>query len=157
METQNKAMDRGFYSQFTVYYEDTDSGKIVYYANYLKFAERARTEALRSAGFTQSVIAEKYNGFFVVKKCTVDFLEPAKLDDKLEVKTNFIEILNATVTASHEIRSNGRLLCSMLVRLAFVTHNSTGVSADVAKRNTTLTVLRIPPIIREAMKAGCKI
>ena len=64
-----------------VYYEDTDAGGVVYYANYLKFAERARTEALRSVGLEQTELMEKSGIAFVVRHCEAEFFRPARLDD----------------------------------------------------------------------------
>ncbi len=68
-----------------VYYEDTDAGGIVYYANYLKFFERARTEWLRSAGIGQQSMAEQQHAMFVVKSTSMDYHTPARLDDELEI------------------------------------------------------------------------
>ena len=68
-----------------VYYEDTDTGGVVYYANYLKFFERARSEWLRSAGIAQQVLTEQERVMFVVKNATIDYHLPAKLDDQLEI------------------------------------------------------------------------
>ncbi len=68
-----------------VYYEDTDTGGIVFYANYLKFFERARTEWLRAAGVNQQLLAEQHGVMFVVKNTAVDYHAPAKLDDELNV------------------------------------------------------------------------
>jgi len=72
-----------------VYYEDTDAEGIVYYANYLKFIERARTEALRDIGLIQSEIVDQFKLIFVVRNIFAEFIKPAKLDDLLHVKTNF--------------------------------------------------------------------
>ena len=71
-----------------VYYEDTDAGGIVYYANYFKFIERARTEALRDIGLIQSEIVDQFKLIFVVRNICAEFIRPAKLDDLLEIKTN---------------------------------------------------------------------
>ena len=75
-----------------VYYEDTDAGGIVYYANYLRFAERARTEALRLCGFDQSDLMSDHQMAFVVRRCNVDFLKPAMLDDLLTIETRLTDI-----------------------------------------------------------------
>ena len=66
-----------------IYYEDTDAGGVVYYANYLKFAERARTELLRSYAINQEVLATKHDVLFVVRSAAIELLRPAKLDDLL--------------------------------------------------------------------------
>ena len=70
-----------------VYHEDTDAGGIVYYANYLKFAERARTEMMRGAGISHVTLLGDHDAAFVVRRCTVDYRQPAHLDDEIEVRT----------------------------------------------------------------------
>ena len=74
-----------------VYYEDTDAGGIVYHANYFKYIERARTESLRNLGLFQSKIKDQFKLTFVVKNIFAEFIKPAKLDDFLEIKSNFIK------------------------------------------------------------------
>ena len=76
--------------QFRVYYEDTDAGGVVYYANYLKFIERARTQILLDNGLTNMGIKKKLNIIFVVKSCTINYIKPAKLDDLLTVSTSIL-------------------------------------------------------------------
>jgi acyl-CoA thioester hydrolase len=78
-------MDSGFFWPVRVYYEDTDTGGVVFYANYLKFFERARTEWLRAAGIGQQALAESHRVMFVVKSTAVDYHAPAKLDDELKL------------------------------------------------------------------------
>ena len=74
--------------RFRVYYEDTDAGGVVYYANYLKFIERGRTEYLRELGFNQDSFAKEKNIVFVVKSISADYISPAYLDDMIEVQTS---------------------------------------------------------------------
>ena len=78
-------MDSGFTWPVRVYYEDTDTGGVVFYANYLKFFERARTEWLRSGGIEQSALAEAFGIMFVVMRTAVDYHAPAKLDNELKL------------------------------------------------------------------------
>jgi acyl-CoA thioester hydrolase len=78
-------MDSGFIWPVRVYYEDTDTGGVVFYANYLKFFERARTEWLRAVGISQQALAESHRVMFVVKSTAVDYHAPAKLDDELKL------------------------------------------------------------------------
>ena len=75
-----------------VYYEDTDAAGIVYHANYLKFAERGRTEMLRELGFEHSASREESGTLFTVRRCSIDYLAPARLDDALTVDTRVVEI-----------------------------------------------------------------
>lgn len=98
-----------------VYYEDTDAGGIVYYANYLKFAERARTEYLRTIGLEQNedLRAEERIGF-AVRHCEIDYKKPAVLDDLLNVSCKIIEMGGASCTMHQEIsRADGALLVSL--------------------------------------------
>ena len=86
-----------FFWPVRVYYEDTDAGGIVFYANYLKFFERARTEWLRSGGIDQSQLAESDNLMFVVVHTAVDYHSPAKLDDELKLSVRVERLARASV------------------------------------------------------------
>lgn len=88
---------------YPVYYEDTDAGGVVYYANYLRFAERARTEALQLAGVDHRSLMEKHSIWFVVRRCTVDYLAPARLDDLLTLRTTLKEIRNTSLQMRQEV------------------------------------------------------
>ncbi|WP_217512165.1 tol-pal system-associated acyl-CoA thioesterase [Vibrio metschnikovii] len=104
----------------TVYYEDTDAGGVVYHANYLKFFERARTEILRSLGFSQQQLLEQNIGF-VVRSASVDFIRAARLDDQLTVKTSVVELKKVSLTFCQElVNPNGQLLCKALVKVACI-------------------------------------
>jgi len=121
-----------------VYYEDTDAGGVVYYANYLKFAERAPTEMMHllDAGY-RDLIAERTVAF-AVRRCEVDFLAPARLDDVLEVRTSVTEAGGASVTAAQVIRRGADEITRIRVRLACV---------DAAGRPA-----RIPAALRTALE-----
>lgn len=94
-----------------VYYEDTDAGGIVYYANYLKFAERARTEMLRSIGVGHRAMRDASGVAFAVRRCNVDYMAPAKLDDLLEVRTRITELHGASIEAEQiVVRDNEQLV-----------------------------------------------
>jgi acyl-CoA thioester hydrolase len=103
-----------------VYYEDTDSEGIVYYANYLKFAERGRTELLRAAGIEHSVFWRTHGIGFAVRRVTADYLAPARLDDALAVHTRMISIRGASLIAEQTIRRGTEDLARLLVRIACV-------------------------------------
>lgn len=85
-----------------VYYEDTDAGGVVFYANYLKFFERARTEWLRAAGVNQQALAISHRAIFVVKSTAVDYHAPAKLDDELKLSVVVERLGRASVVFSQE-------------------------------------------------------
>jgi acyl-CoA thioester hydrolase len=91
--------------RFRVYYEDTDAGGVVFYANYLKFIERGRAEYLRDLGFDQGSLALEKNIVFVVKSLSADYLSPAYLDDMIEVQTTIKSIKNASLVFTQKILS----------------------------------------------------
>jgi acyl-CoA thioester hydrolase len=101
-----------------VYYEDTDAGGIVYYANYLKFAERARTELLRSQGIENGELMRDDRVVFAVRECHADYIKPAKLDDALEVRTRVTEISGASLRMAQDVVRDGNILVVMNVQLA---------------------------------------
>jgi len=105
-----------------VYYEDTDSGGVVYYANYLKFMERARTECLREMGFEQDRLRKDQGILFTVHSIQVDFKRPARFNDALEVSAEISEQRRASLTFFQQIRRSGEIdaLCSGHVRVACV-------------------------------------
>ncbi len=115
----------GFRWPLRVYYEDTDAGGIVFYANYLKFFERARTEWLRKAGIQQQMLAEQEQRIFVVKSTAIDYHAPAKLDDLLEITVTVKKLGRASVEFTQEAwrqdpAGEGRLLCSGSIRVGCV-------------------------------------
>jgi len=124
-----------------VYYEDTDAGGVVYYANYLRFAERARTDLLRILGIEQSRLAGEAGVVFVVRRCAADFLRPARLDDGLEIRTGVVDVRGASVDLRQSVRRNGDELVRMDVRIACMRCADPGRPA------------RIPKAIRTAFEA----
>lgn len=100
-----------------VYIEDTDSGGIVYYANYLRFAERARTEMLRAVGISHAEMIE--GGLFLaVRRCEVDYLRPARLDDELVIESQVTEMGGASVDLAQRICRDGVELVRLVVKVA---------------------------------------
>ncbi len=101
-----------------VYYEDTDAGGIVYYANYLKFAERARTEMLRCFGLPPERLAREAGVGLVVRRAAVDFLAPARLDDALVVTTRLVAYGGATLDLAQEVWRDRDALVRLDIRIA---------------------------------------
>jgi acyl-CoA thioester hydrolase len=87
-----------------VYYEDTDAGGVVYHASYLRFAERARTEALRDLGLPHAALVARHGLMLVVRRIKVDYLQPARLDDSLTVVTEPIQVGGASVVLRQDVR-----------------------------------------------------
>lgn len=107
-----------FVSHVRVYYEDTDAAGIVYYANYLKFAERARTESLRALGIEQGRLLAESGVAFAVRRALADYRKPARLDDLLEVRTRLTALAGASLDMEQEIRRNGAVLVALSFKLA---------------------------------------
>ncbi len=112
-------MNRHLYSTY-VYMDDTDSGGYVYHANYLKFAERARTEMLREQGIDQRFLQQNKNMFFVVSECKVDYLLPAHLDDYLQVQTEIYEVTGTRLIVGQKILRDQEEIANLLVTLVLV-------------------------------------
>ena len=106
-----------------VYYEDTDTGGVVYHANYLKFAERARSEMLRSIGIEQEALRRTTGLAFAVHHCTVDFIQPARLDDELTVITQVTALGGASIAFQQQIQRQNTKLTHLTLRVACVGSN----------------------------------
>jgi|SRR6516162_3051728 acyl-CoA thioester hydrolase len=103
-----------------VYYEDTDAGGVAYHATYLRFAERARTEALRDAGIPHAELLQRFTLMFVVRRIEVDYLRPARLDDSLTVVTEPLEVGGASISLRQDVRGPDGSCAVLTVRLACV-------------------------------------
>ncbi len=114
-------MQKEFIWQIRVYYEDTDAGKVIFYANYLKFMERARTEWLRKIGFDHKILKEKYELLFAVKNLTIDYIKPGHLDDLLTVTSELLDSRKASLTFGQNIKNeNNELLSEAKVKIACI-------------------------------------
>ena len=96
-------MKKEFIYNFKVYYEDTDAGGVVYYANYLKFLERARSEAIYSIGFSNLDLKRTNDVIIVVKSCNINYIRPARFEDKLSVHSSIISISKASFKMNQTI------------------------------------------------------
>lgn len=116
---RNISADGTFVMPVRVYYEDTDAGGIVYYANYLKFAERARSEYIRTLGFDQQAeLSSEDRIGFAVRHCEIDYLKPAVLDDLLTVSCKIVEYGGASALMRQEIRRGEETLVVLDVKVA---------------------------------------
>ncbi len=107
-------------TNYRVYYEDTDAQRVMYYANYLKFAERARTDFLRNLQISQTDLVKKDNLFFVVKKCNIDYIAPALLDDLIEVSVEVTKLSNTSLTMQQVFKKNEKTLANIEVLIVCV-------------------------------------
>jgi len=103
-----------------VYYEDTDAGGVVYYANYLRFLERARTEWLRALGFEQTGLAAVHRVVFVVRSISLEFLKPSRIDDSLEVTVEPVETGASRIDLAQRVARDAQDLVTARVTLACV-------------------------------------
>ena len=113
-------MHDNFYHKIKIYYEDTDAGGVVYYANYLKFLERARTEALFSIGFNNKKIKEQFKSLIIVKSCNIDYKKPAYLEDELTIRSFVKSITKTSFFMNQIITRNKDEIAEAQVHLVFV-------------------------------------
>jgi acyl-CoA thioester hydrolase len=123
-----------------VYYEDTDAGGVVYHATYLRYAERARTEALRDLGIPHADLVGQFGVMFMVRRLEVDYERGARLDEALTVETEVLEVGGATSKLRQTVRNKNGICAVLTVRLACV---QMGVNKPG----------RIPPLWRERLRA----
>ena len=113
-------MHENFFHELKVYYEDTDSGGVVYYANYLKFLERARTEALYSIGYSNRKVKKDFGSLIIVKACNIEYKKPAYLEDELLVRS-FVKSITKTSFFMNQIITKGEnTIIEAQVHLVFV-------------------------------------
>ena len=113
-------MHENFFHKLKIYYEDTDSGGVVYYANYLKFLERARTEALFSIGFSNSKIQDKFKSLIIVKSCNIEYKKSAHLEDELIVRSFVKSITRTSFLMNQIITKKEDIIVEAQVRLVFI-------------------------------------
>ena len=113
-------MHENFFHKLKVYYEDTDSGGVVYYANYLKFLERARTEALVSIGFSNKKVKEQFNSLIIVKSCNIEYKKPAYLEDELNVRSFVKSITKTSFFMNQIITKKDEIIVEAKIHLVFV-------------------------------------
>ena len=111
---------RAFCWPIRVYYEDTDAAGVVYYANYLKFLERARTEWIGSLGYPVNVLESEHNAIFVVNRLEIDYRRPARLGDALTVTVAIVECGKVRLVAAQDVTRDGEMLASARVALACI-------------------------------------
>ena len=118
-----------FQHNLKIYYEDTDSGGVVYYANYLKFIERARTEIINELGFTLTSLLIDYDRLFLVKKIECDYIQSCKLEDTLVVKSSILSLKNASFELEQNIHRQNNIIFKS--RILMVCVNSQGSPSKI--------------------------
>ena len=113
-------MSKYFKYKFKIYYEDTDSGGIVYYANYLKYLERARSEAIYSLGLTNTNLQKDHDTLIIVKSCNIEYKKPAKFEDELEIISSILSKTKTSFTMLQIIKKNEEIISEATVKLVTV-------------------------------------
>ena len=117
-------MTNSFKYEVKIYYEDTDAGGVVYYANYLKFLERARSEAIYEMGFSNTELKKEFGVLIIVKSCNIDYKTPAIFEDKLSIISTIKEITKTSFIMEQNINRDKELIASADIHLVAV--NSDG-------------------------------
>ena len=131
-------MSKDFKHEIKIYYEDTDSGGVVYYSNYLKFLERARTEMLASIGLSNKKLLEEHKTLIIVKSCNIEYIAPAKLEDKIQIYSSTETLNKASFELIQNIKKDNNLIVKAKVKL--VTVNKDGKP------------VKIPSILEKSLK-----
>ena len=131
-------MSKIFNHKVKVYYEDTDAGGVVYYANYLKYLERARTEALIKIGLSNLKIKNDFKALIIVKSCNIDYKKSTFLEDQLNIKSHIISITKTSFIMSQTIIKNKIIIVEAKVHLVFV--------------NEKVKPIKIPKLILDKFK-----
>ena len=113
-------MHENFYHKLKVYYEDTDAGGVVYYANYLKYLERARTEALTTIGLSNLQIKEKFGALIIVKSCNIEYKKPAHLEDQLSIRSFVKSVTKTSFFMNQFITKDEFSIVEAQIHLVFV-------------------------------------
>ena len=113
-------MSKDFKHEIKIYYEDTDAGGVVYYSNYLKFLERARTEMLESIGLSNKKLLEEHNTLIIVKSCNIEYIAPSRLEDKIQIYSSIETLNKASFDVIQNIKKNDNLIVKAKVKLVTV-------------------------------------
>ena len=133
-------MGKEFTWQVRAYYEDTDAGGVIFYANYLRFMERARTEWLRNIGFEHKQLIDKYKLLFTVKNLTIDYIKPGYLDNLLTITSKLLDSRGASLSFQQNIKNeNDELLSQAEVKLVCVHAKTLKVSPMPEELHMELT------------------
>ena len=113
-------MSKQFKHKVKIYYEDTDAGRVVYYANYLKYLERARSEAIYSLGLTNTNLQKDHDTLIIVKSCNIEYKKPAKFEDELEIISSILSKTKTSFTMLQIIKKNEEIISEATVQLVTV-------------------------------------
>ena len=113
-------MSKQFKHKVKIYYEDTDAGGVVYYANYLKYLERARSEAIYSLGLTNTNLQKDHDSLIIVKSCNIEYKKPARFEDELEIISSILSKTKTSFTMLQTIKKKEEIISEATVQLVTV-------------------------------------
>ena len=113
-------MSNEFVHEIKVYYEYTDSGGVVYYSNYLKFLERARTEMINFVGLSNKKLLDEHKSLIIVKSCNIEYMKPAKLEDKIQIYSSIESFNKASFIMNQNIKKDNDLIVKAKIKLVTV-------------------------------------
>ena len=116
-------MSKQFKHKVKIYYEDTDAGGVVYYANYLKYLERARSEAIYSLGLTNTNLQKDHDSLIIVKSCNIEYKKPARFEDELEIISSILSKTKTSFTMLQIIKKNDEIISEAQIKLVTVNQN----------------------------------
>mgnify|MGYP001257523563 FL=1 len=128
-------MSNEFIHEVKVYYEDTDSGGVVYYSNYLKFLERARTEMINSIGLSNKKLLEEHKTLIIVKSCNVEYLSPSKLEDRLQIYSSIESLNKASFVMIQNIKKDDDLIVKAKIKLVTVNYEGRPIKIPSVLKN----------------------
>mgnify|MGYP001375485952 CR=1 FL=1 len=131
-------MNKKFSYTLKIYYEDTDAGGVVYHSNYLKYLERARSEAIYTLDLSNKLLYQKYGIFILVKSCNIDYIKPAFFEDKIEVISKVISFSKTSFKMDQKIYRKKQILTSAIIHLVVVNKKSKPT--------------KIPDVLRKALE-----
>ena len=132
-------MSNEFIHEVKVYYEDTDAGGVVYYSNYLKFLERARTEMINSIGLSNKKLLEEHKTLIIVKSCNVEYLSPSKLEDTLQIHSSIESFNKASFVIIQNIKKDDNLIVKAKLKLVTVNQEGKPIKIPSALEKQLLT------------------
>ena len=132
-------MPNEFKHEIKIYYEDTDAGGVVYYSNYLNFLERARTEMIQSVGLSNKKLLEEYKTLIIVKSCNIEYVSPAKLEDKIQIYSSIESLSKASFVVIQNIKKYDNLIVKAKLKLVTVNQEGKPIKVPSALKNQLLT------------------
>ena len=132
-------MSKEFKHEIKIYYEDTDAGGVVYYSNYLKFLERARTEMINTIGLSNKKLLEEHKTLIIVKSCNVEYLSPSKLEDTLQIHSSIESFNKASFVIIQNIKKDDNLILKAKLKLVTVNQEGKPIKVPSALEKQLLT------------------